>query len=240
MIRKCTKLPDKFPVTHEMVSVSLERELTLEQEIEAGNIYIIDFEVLDGISPNSTDPCTLQYLAAPICLLYKNAQNKILPIAIQLGQSPGEDNPIFLPTDGQYDWLLAKIWVRSADFQYHQTITHLLRTHLMTEVFAIAMYRQLPAVHPVYKLLIPHIRFTIAINTKAREQLICECGIFDKANATGGGGHVQLVQKAVKNLTFRSLCFPDIIKSRGVDNTEELPTYFYRDDGYRVWEATKR
>uniref|UniRef100_A0A673AWU2 Arachidonate 5-lipoxygenase a n=1 Tax=Sphaeramia orbicularis TaxID=375764 RepID=A0A673AWU2_9TELE len=239
LIQKCTKLPDKFPVTHEMVSVSLERDLTLEQEIEAGNMYMVDYKVLDDISANTTDPCTLQYLAAPICLLYKNAQNKILPIAIQLGQIPGDDNPIFLPTDGQYDWMLAKIWVRSADFQYHQTITHLLRTHLMTEVFAIAMYRQLAAVHPVYKLLIPHIRFTIAINTKAREQLICECGIFDKANATGGGGHVQLVQKGVKSLTFRSLCFPDNIKMRGVDKKEDLPTYFYRDDGYLVWEATK-
>uniref|UniRef100_A0A669CCH5 Arachidonate 5-lipoxygenase a n=1 Tax=Oreochromis niloticus TaxID=8128 RepID=A0A669CCH5_ORENI len=240
LIRKCKKLPDKFPVTHEMVAVSLERELTLEEEIEAGNIYIVDYEVLDGITPNSTDPCTLQYLAAPICLLYKNAHNKIMPIAIQLGQVPGEDNPIFLPTDGQYDWLLAKIWVRSSDFHHHQTITHLLRTHLMTEVFGIAMFRQLPAVHPAFKLLIPHIRFTIAINTKAREQLICECGIFDKANATGGGGHVQMVQRAVKTLTFRSLCFPDMIKSRDVDSKEELPTYFYRDDGYKVWEATKR
>ncbi|XP_031697126.1 polyunsaturated fatty acid 5-lipoxygenase isoform X2 [Anarrhichthys ocellatus] len=239
MIQKCTKLPDKFPVTDEMVSVCLERELTLEEEIEAGNIYIVDYEVLEGISPNRTDPCTLQYLAAPICLLYKNAQNKILPIAIQLGQTPGKDHPIFLPTDGQHDWLLAKIWVRSADFQYHQTITHLLRTHLITEVFAVAVHRQLPAVHPVYKLLMPHIRFTMAINTKAREQLICECGIFDKANATGGGGHVQMIQKAMKSLTFRSLCFPDIIKARGVDDKKELPTYFYRDDGYKVWEATK-
>ncbi|XP_068423941.1 polyunsaturated fatty acid 5-lipoxygenase-like isoform X2 [Clinocottus analis] len=210
VIEKCLKLPDKFPVTHEMVSVSLERELTLEQEIEAGNIYIVDYEVLDGIRSNCTDPCTLQYLAPTICLLYKNTQNKILPIAIQLGQTPGKDQPIFLPTDDKYDWLLAKIWVRSSDFQYHQTITHLLRTHLISEVFGVAMYRQLPAVHPVYKLLIPHVRFTMAINTKAREQLICECGIFDK-----------------------------VIKARGVDNKEELPTYFYRDDGYRVWEATK-
>ncbi|XP_014828891.1 PREDICTED: arachidonate 5-lipoxygenase [Poecilia mexicana] len=238
LIRKCTELPDKFPVTNEMVSVSLERDLTLEQEIKAGNIFIVDYDMLDGINANSTDPYTQQYLAAPMCLLYRNLRNKILPIAIQLGQDPDE-NPIFLPTDGQYDWLLAKIWVRSADFQHHQNITHLLRTHLMTEVFGIAMFRQLPAVHPVFKLLIPHIRFTIAINTKAREQLICECGIFDKANATGGGGHIQLVQKATKTLTFRSLCFPDMIKSRGMDSTEELPTYFYRDDGYKVWEATK-
>ncbi|XP_077437581.1 polyunsaturated fatty acid 5-lipoxygenase-like isoform X1 [Vanacampus margaritifer] len=239
VIQKLTKLPDKFPVTNEMVAVSLERELTLEEEVKAGNIYMVDYEVLDGIRPNCTDPCTLQYLEAPICLLYKNTHNKILPIAIQLGQTPGEDNPIFLPTDSQHDWLLAKIWVRSADFQHHQTVTHLLRTHLISEMFAIAMFRHLPAVHPVYKLLIPHIRFTIAINTKAREQLICECGIFDKANATGGGGHMQLVRKATKVLTFRSLCFPDMIKSRGVDSKQELPTYFYRDDGYKVWEATK-
>lgn len=43
VITKCTKLPDKFPVTHEMVSVSLERELTLEQEVEVDvlmSVYI--------------------------------------------------------------------------------------------------------------------------------------------------------------------------------------------------------
>ncbi|XP_039089677.1 polyunsaturated fatty acid 5-lipoxygenase isoform X1 [Hyaena hyaena] len=239
LIQRCTKLPKKFPVTTEMVECSLERELTLEQEMEQGNIFIVDFELLDGIDANKTDPCTLQFLAAPICLLYKNLANKIVPIAIQLNQVPGDKNPIFLPSDAKYDWLLAKIWVRSSDFHVHQTITHLLRTHLVSEVFGIAMYRQLPAVHPIFKLLVAHVRFTIAINTKAREQLICEYGLFDKANATGGGGHVQMVQKAMQDLTYTSLCFPEAIKARGMDSTEDIPYYFYRDDGLLVWEAIK-
>ena len=34
IIRKCSKLPEKFPVTHEMVEDCLERDLTLEQEIQ--------------------------------------------------------------------------------------------------------------------------------------------------------------------------------------------------------------
>ena len=45
----------------------------------------MDFKLLDGIDANKTDPCTLQFLAAPICLLYKNLANKIVPIAIQVG-----------------------------------------------------------------------------------------------------------------------------------------------------------
>uniref|UniRef100_A0A8C9EIG7 Arachidonate 5-lipoxygenase n=1 Tax=Pavo cristatus TaxID=9049 RepID=A0A8C9EIG7_PAVCR len=152
LIRRCTEIPKKLPVTMDMVECSLERNLTLEEEVKQGNIFIVDYELLDGVDANKTDPCTIQYLAAPICLLYKNLENKIVPIAIQLGQKPGPENPIFLPSDATYDWLLAKIWVRSSDFHIHQTVTHLLRTHLVSEVFSIAMFRQLPAVHPLFKV----------------------------------------------------------------------------------------
>ncbi|KAB0407343.1 hypothetical protein E2I00_001307 [Balaenoptera physalus] len=283
LIQRCTKLPANLPVTTEMVECSLERQLTLEQEVELGNIFVVDFKLLDGIDVNKTDPCTLQFLAAPICLLYKNLANKIVPIAIQLNQVPGDENPIFLPSDAKYDWLLAKIWVRSSDFHIHQTITHLLRTHLVSEVFGIAMYRQLPAVHPIFKLLVAHVRFTIAINTKAREQLICEYGLFDKvgasrlprsalgrpghppalswflmlsfragrlergnqprltalsplllkANATGGGGHVQLVQKSMQDLTYSSLFTAEVVdiyygSDQVVEEDQELQD-FVRD-----------
>ncbi|XP_067249525.1 polyunsaturated fatty acid 5-lipoxygenase-like isoform X2 [Chanodichthys erythropterus] len=207
MIRKCMKLPDKFAVTQEMVKGSLDRGLTLQEELKAGNIYIADYAILEGVQANATDPNTQQYLAAPFCLLYKNSQKEIVPIAIQVPATAGEANTVFLPSDNQYDWMLAKMWVKSSDFNVHQLVIHILRTHLTSEVFAIAMYRQLAAVHPVYKLLIPHVRFTVAINTAGREKLICESGLFDKA-----------------------------MKARGV---EDLPNYYYRDDGMMVWEAMK-
>ncbi|XP_059367610.1 polyunsaturated fatty acid 5-lipoxygenase-like isoform X1 [Carassius carassius] len=241
IISKCMNLPDKFAVTQEMVEGSLDRGLTLQEELKAGNIYIADYAIMEGVQANATDPDTKQYLAPPFCLLYKNSQNEILPIAIQLSRQTtvGVGNTVFLPSDNQYDWMLAKMWVKYADFTVHQVVTHLLRTHLISEVFAIAMYRQLAAVHPVFKLLIPHVRFTIAINTAAREKLICKSGLFEKANGTGGIGIVEVIQKAMKTLTYKSLCFPEAMKARGVDNKEDLPNYYYRDDGMMVWEAVK-
>lgn len=52
VIKKCTELPDKFPVTHEMVSVSLERDLTLEQEIEVNMLIsvFLNLSVLSSFS----------------------------------------------------------------------------------------------------------------------------------------------------------------------------------------------
>ena len=58
-----------------------------------------------------------QYSAAPICLLYVNGNNQLVPIAIQLKQELAEDNPIFLPSDEWIDWLLAKIFYQSAHAQ---------------------------------------------------------------------------------------------------------------------------
>ena len=76
-------------------------------------MYICDLsEAMDGL------PCREGcYCPAPICLLYVNGLNKLVPIAIQLKKTPGKDNPIFLPSDNWFDWVLAKIYYRSADAQ---------------------------------------------------------------------------------------------------------------------------
>lgn len=57
------------------------------------------------------------YLAAPICLLYVNKMKELVPIAIQLKQTPGMDNPIFYPSDTWIDWTIAKLYFQSANTQ---------------------------------------------------------------------------------------------------------------------------
>jgi len=53
------------------------------------------------------------------------------------------------------------------------------------EPYIIAANRQLSAMHPIYRLLHPHFRYTMQINANAREQLINAGGIIESTFAPG-------------------------------------------------------
>uniref|UniRef100_A0A670K6X0 Arachidonate 15-lipoxygenase B-like n=1 Tax=Podarcis muralis TaxID=64176 RepID=A0A670K6X0_PODMU len=236
VIKKCTQIPSNFPVTQEMVAATLGASTTLQEEIQKGNVYIVDYKILQGI-PTNTIQGQRQYMADPLCLLYQTPSGELLPIAIQLRQTPGPNNPIFLPSDSVWDWTLAKMWVRNADFHVHQNISHLLQTHLVAEVFAICTLRHLPLCHPVFKLLIPHFRYTLQINALARVRLIMEGGMMDLATSAGYKGIVPIVGKGTYSMAYASLCLPDDIEARGVAS---VANYHYRDDGLKIWAAIER
>ncbi|XP_036404185.1 hydroperoxide isomerase ALOXE3-like [Megalops cyprinoides] len=236
MIRRCSKLPQNFPVTDDMVQPFLERGSSLATEMQKGNIFLCDYKILEGVPTNVVNG-KQQYQAVPLCLLYKNFEDKMLPIAIQLKQQPGKQNPIFLPSDSEHDWLLAKIFVRNAEFSEHQLNSHLLRTHILAEVFTMATLRNLPMVHPLYKLLIPHTRYTLQINSMARLSLIGESGLITQFSATGGEAVEMILKRATSSLTYSSLCLPDDIAARGL---ESVPNFYYRDDGITLWDIINR
>ncbi|XP_075888123.1 polyunsaturated fatty acid lipoxygenase ALOX15B-like [Nelusetta ayraudi] len=234
LIQRCSTLPSNFPVTNDMVS--LRGGSCLTEEMQKGNIFLCDYKILDGVKPNIING-KKQYVMAPLVLLHKTPDNQLTPIAIQLKQTPSVDNPIFFPSDSEYDWLTAKIFVRSADFQEHQLNTHLLRTHLLAEVFAVSLLRHLPMVHPLYKLLIPHTRYTLQINQLARQLLISEKGVFTEFAASGGEGMLTLLKRSLSSVTYSSLCLPRDIMERGV---EDVPNFHYRDDGLKLWDIINR
>lgn len=194
VIRRCKNwLPGNCLISEQHVRGLLHpRGTTLHKEIEKGNIYIINYHILDGIDTGLDPPGVKEKyqkkleLASPICLFHHDTEENVLkPIAIQLEQfsKDTDDNgriipvPIWTPKDFDpsqdiYDWLYAKMWFKHADFQVHQMRSHLVNTHLLIEPIAIATFRRLPPVHPIHKLLREHLQFVIAINTYGRDALI--------------------------------------------------------------------
>ena len=100
-----------------------------------------------------------------------------------------------------------------------------------------ATMRNLPDPHPIYKLLRPHFRYTMAINTAARATLINQGGIIDQLFAIGGEGKVKLLQKVSKHYQVHWTHIVKHAKERGVDDPEKLPGYYYRDDGIKIWRV---
>ncbi|XP_042526695.1 polyunsaturated fatty acid lipoxygenase ALOX12 [Dipodomys spectabilis] len=234
LLRRSTSLPPRLVLP----SGTEELRAQLEKQLQNGSLFEVDFILLDGIPANVIQG-EKQYLAAPLVMLKLDSNGKLLPMVIQI-QPPSPSTPtptLFLPSDPPLAWLLAKSWVRNSDFQLQELQFHLLNTHLVAEVIAVATMRCLPGLHPIFKLLIPHVRYTMEINTRGRTQLISDGGIFDKAVNTGGGGHVQLLGRALAQLTYSSLCPPDDLAARGLLG---IPSALYAQDALRIWEIIAR
>ena len=95
--------------------------------------------------------------------------------------------------------------------------------------------RNLPDSHPVNKLLRPHFRFTIAINIHARSTLINDGGVIDNLFGMGGVGKREVFARASGIYNVNVANIKKHAKDRGVDDSEKLPGYYFRDDGIKTW-----
>ena len=244
MIRLCKKIPDKINVNSQMLKPSLE-DMTIQQAIQKKRLFMIDYEILQDLKSKAG-----YIMPAPIALFFQRSNGDLIPVAIQLFQSPGANNPVFLPSDQANTWILAKLWFNLADSSYHQAISHLGFTHLKMEGVVVCMHRQIHKTHPVYKLLMPHFLYLIAINDDGIPLLIGNIekgkkgredkdkGFVPKIMNLGSTGMVELIGR--KNKTWRmdvEGTLPNDLKDRGVDDETLLPNYHYRSDAMEIYNA---
>uniref|UniRef100_A0A8C4QVB4 Lipoxygenase domain-containing protein n=1 Tax=Eptatretus burgeri TaxID=7764 RepID=A0A8C4QVB4_EPTBU len=229
---QCCKAPlAKMPVNDTMVAPSLKRSLTLEQEMQEGNIYILDFKCLHGIEVDCKIPSENMKNAAPICMLYSTPEGELLPIAIQLNQEPSEDNPIFLPSDSETDWLLAKLWLQ----------------HSNCKTLWTTMYVYLRCTTEVFSLLKPYVKYALNEAIAIREVVMCDGGYMDQVSFSTFRvplAHQLLFAFFLISLTFSKskifnfdfLSLPQNLESRGVG---DLANFHFRDDGMKLWEVIR-
>lgn len=74
------------PVANASSARCYSRSVSMTQK---GAVYLLDYEVLDGIPANEING-KQTYLSAPLCLLHLNQQGQLLPIAIQVSRRCSE------------------------------------------------------------------------------------------------------------------------------------------------------
>ncbi|GKB27121.1 linoleate 13S-lipoxygenase 3-1, chloroplastic [Tanacetum coccineum] len=160
------------------------------------------------------------------------------PIAIELSLPralPGSQPKRVLtpPVDATSNWKLAS-WLKP-----------LVRTHAAMEPFILSAHRQLSAMHPIYKLLDPHMRYTLEINAIARQNLLNADGVIEQG-FTPGRYCMEISAAAYKHWRFDLEGLPADLIRRGMtvpDPSQRhrlkllIEDYPYASDGLLIWEA---
>ena len=238
MIRRVNKLDDRLPLTDAMFA-AIKPGDSLEAAGAEGRLFLADYKMVEDVE-DGTYPHGQKYLYAPLAVfVVEKDTKKLMPVAIQIKQQPGPDNPIFTPDD-KFNWLIAKTIVEIADANIHEAVTHLARTHLFMEPFVVSSHRQLSSRHPLHHLLMPHFEGTLNINELAWKFLIANRGGVDQL----AGGTIQATRKlsvrGVQDYLFNEQFLPRALHDRGVDDTDALPLYPYRDDAMLYWNSIRQ
>ncbi|XP_031477303.1 lipoxygenase 6, chloroplastic [Nymphaea colorata] len=236
----------------------LERELhglTVEQAIEERRLFILDYH--DILLPYMKRMNSLEgrKAYASRTVLFITESGTLKPIAIELSLPPTSSMPrnkhVYTPghdATSHWTWKMAKAHVCSNDAGVHQLVNHWLRTHACMEPYIIATNRQLSSMHPIYKLLHPHMRYTLEINALARQSLINGGGIIEECFSPGKYA-MELSSAAYKalwrfdmeglpaDLIRRGMAVEDPSSALGVKLVIE--DYPYAADGLLIWSAIK-
>ena len=249
LISKARSLPAKFPLNDAQYRLVMGSDDSLADAATSGRLYLLDYEGLGDMAPAGpvSKPLTgTGYAYAPIALFARPRSGRsLVPVAIQCAQDPALA-PIVLRVDdtanaGAYwAWQAAKTTVQVADFNYHEMFVHLGRTHLMSEAFAMATQRQLAVAHPLNRLLSPHLEGAMFINEAATLLIMAPLTTGDVILAPT----IETLQRECGRdrlaYDFYANMLPNDLRTRGVDSTDDLPDYPYRDDALLVWNAISR
>ncbi|KAL4289986.1 hypothetical protein GQ457_14G007280 [Hibiscus cannabinus] len=227
--------------------------MTVQQALDENKLFIVDFHdiylpFLDRI--NSLDG---RKAYATRTVFFLTPTGTLKPVAIELSlphntpQSRAK-RVVTPPVDATTNWIwqLAKAHVCSNDAGVHQLVNHFLCTHACMEPFILAAHRQMSAMHPIFKLLDPHMRYTLEINALARQNLINAEGVIEDC-FTPGRYCMEISAAAYRNiwrfdqqnlpadLIRRGIAVPDPTQPHGLKLLIE--DYPYAADGLLIWNA---
>ncbi|MEM7608524.1 MAG: lipoxygenase family protein [Myxococcota bacterium] len=250
-------LSAKMPISDALLSAVLGRSETLADTAASARLFAVDYAQFVGLETSELHGET-RNTCAPIAVFYWGPApsgyppgDVLQPIAIQLGQAhDAEHTPIFTPhgaaaareitgvsDDTGMKWMIAKWQVLHACAVQHETVAHLGDCHLVIEPMVVAMHRQLPEDHPVFALLKPHFRFTIAINHSALHSLVIPGGVVASVLSTTIEGSMGLVRNAYLNRRFDHRNPRHTFNRRGVAGLAQFPM---RDDTLRLYNAIEQ
>nr|GME12797.1 linoleate 13S-lipoxygenase 3-1, chloroplastic-like [Ipomoea batatas] len=230
--------------------------MSVQEALDSNKLYVVDYHDVYLPFVDRINALDGRAIYATRTILFLTDNGTLKPIAIELclpANGPVSWSKRAVTPDGNatsfWMWQIAKAHVWANDASVHQLIHHWLRTHSSMEPFILSAHRQLSAMHPIYKLLDPHMRYTLEINALARQTLINNEGVVESC-FTPGRYAMQISAAAYKSFwRFDLENLPADLIRRGMavaDPTQPhglkllIEDYPYAADGLLIWEAIQK
>ncbi|PKA47033.1 putative lipoxygenase 6 [Apostasia shenzhenica] len=242
--------PQESAIREEHITGQL-NGLTVQQAMEEKKLFILDHHdvYLPFLDRINSQEGRKAYATRTVFLL--TPLGTLKPVAIELSLPPASSKPnrvLTPPSDatGNWLWQMAKAHVCANDAGVHQLVNHWLRTHACMEPFILAAHRQLSVMHPIFKLLKPHMRYNMEINAIARQFLVNAGGVIE-SSFTPGPVSMEISSAFYgRQWRFDREGLPADLIRRGMaveDSSEphglrlRIPDYPYATDGLLLWSA---
>ncbi len=174
-----------------------------------------------------------------------NGEEVMKPVAIQIDSI--NNQYIFTTADGPNAWLLAKLWMASADAQWWFSGSHLYNTHSIDMIFGIAALNlmeqgQLDENQVMVKLMQPHFSKVFNINSavynpNSTESLYQKGNFCDQFLPTGRIGIYQLINNLYEGYKFDDQAFDKTIAARNMGTDQFSGSFPFRDDSQVWWDS---
>lgn len=227
------------PFLSQIYTLANQDTIDLTEAAENHQLFVADYPLFKELIPQADRHLQPgRYMGNPVALFYRSEKG-LMPIALQWDSAHSDS--ILAPSHSMEPdaWMRAKLYVQVADVIHHELVDHLVNTHLSMEAFAIATPRQLHPAHPVYRLLKPHFRHLLAINTRGNTILLSEGAVIDTLMAPQMSISLDLMNQYYNQHGFPDLALPNNIRQRGIE-VDYLSEFPYRDDALLLWEAIAR
>ncbi|XP_050219799.1 linoleate 13S-lipoxygenase 2-1, chloroplastic-like [Mercurialis annua] len=248
--------PAESAITKEIIEKEIRGFMTVEEALKQKRLFVLDYHdlLLPYVGKVRELEGTTLYGSRTLFFLVDECS--LRPVAIELTRPKINDKPqwrqVFTPSfDATSCWLwrLAKAHVLAHDSGIHQLVSHWLRAHACVEPYIIAANRQLSKMHPVYRLLHPHFRYTMEINALARGLLINGGGIIETtfnpskySMELSSAAYDKLwrfdTEALPADLIRRGMAVEDATAKHGLRLTIE--DYPFANDGLELWDAIKQ
>lgn len=245
--------PPESSITEQHIAGHL-NGLTVQEAMDKEKLFIIDHHDVYMPFLDRINAIQGRKAYATRTILFLTQAGTLKPIAIELCLPPsqsGEPEPskvLTPPCDAtsNWIWMLGKAHVSSNDAGVHQLVNHWLRTHAIMEPFILAAHRRMSAMHPIFKLLHPHMRYTLEINALARQSLINAEGVIESCFTPGPvSGEIASayyrshwrfdLEGLPADLLRRGVAVEDATQPHGIRLLIE--DYPYANDGLLLWSA---